>query len=119
MGGYTRYGPWTDGITPPGISAAFLNGVESVLARNSGDTETGKYIVDTCSYANTSHLGGYVPTISRTSVPVSVSIDSADALVNTGGLSTNHLTSNGFGMDGTASGPNLSVQVGGNVTVNY
>lgn len=119
MGGYTRTGPFTDGVIPPGISAAFLNAVEAVLARPSGDTETGKYGIDTCSYANTSHLGCYTPSISRTSVPVSVSIDSADALVNTGGVSTNHLTANGFATDGTASGPNLSVQCFGNYTINY
>lgn len=118
MGGYARTGPFVNGSSP-GISATFLNNVEAVLARPSGDTETGCYGIDTSSYSSPAHFGEYVSTISRTSVPVSVSVDTSIILFNSGGVSTNHLTANGFGVDGTSNATSLSTQAFGNYTVSY
>ena len=118
MGGYARTGPFVNGSSP-GISATFLNNVEAVLARPSGDTETGKYFIDTSAYANATHMACYIPSLSRTSVPVSATVDTSDNLSNCGGVSTSNLTANGLRVGGTAAGPNLGVAAAGNYTINY
>jgi hypothetical protein len=120
MGGYVKTGPFVNN-TVPGISASFLNNIESVLARGSGDTETGKYFVFGNGYTATANIQDYIDSLSRTSVPVSVVVDEADqAHANSmNAVITQQLTANGFVVGSTVSGASVNPRVGGNYTINY
>jgi hypothetical protein len=120
MGGYAKVGPFVNATTPPGVSAVFLNGIESVLARGVGETETGKYVLNAGLYQTGAFVSEYRSTISRTSVPVSVVIDTADlAPVSINAPSTGFLTANGFQTYSTATGAGLNCRCAGNTTVTY
>ena len=69
-GNYVRTGPFVNGGAP-GIAAAFLNNLEAVLERNSGDTEQGHYFLSGWSNASGDLIQVYIVALSRTSVPIS------------------------------------------------
>jgi hypothetical protein len=119
LGGYVRVGPFTNGAGP-GISKAFLDGVEAVLARPSGDTETGKYYLEFGQSGANYYTSDYISTISRTSVPVSVSINTATiAPTGLNSPATALLDSNGFEVKASATGNVSDGRVGGAWTVQY
>ena len=120
FGNYVRTGPFTNGGAP-GISAAFLNAVEAVLERNSGDTESGHYFCSGWSNAAGDLIQAYIPSLSRTSTPVSVSIDQADkAATNVNAPTTGFLTSGGFQVWTTSTSAQVTnLQVGGNWTIQF
>ena len=120
MGGYAKTGPFVNATTPPGISASFLNAVESVLARGVGDTETGKYVLSGWGSTNTDHISHYMSSISRTSVPINVTIDTVDvAPSNINSPTTALLTANGFQVFSTPTGATINASVAGNSTIQY
>ena len=120
MPNYVRTGPFTNG-SAPGISASFLNNLENALEQPTGGTETGSYFLAGWSSANGDVISLWMPTLSRTSTPVSVSVDtSIQALANMTGPTTANLNANGFQVYGTANnGAQVNCGVGGNWTVRY
>jgi hypothetical protein len=120
LGNYVRTGPFTNSVTPPGISASFLNAIEAVLEQPTGGSELGKYFITGSTYAIGAYVCQYMISLSRTSVPVSVVIDTADqAASNFNAPTTIRLTSSGFQVQVTGTGANLNCNVGGNWTINY
>jgi len=120
MGNYVRSGPFSNGVTPPGISAAFLNAIENVLEQPSGGAEAGKYWIGGWGNISTDILSQYMSSISRTAVPVSVTLDEADqAHSNCNAISSDHLTANGFHAYTSMTGAATSGNVGGNSTINF
>ena len=123
MANYVRYGnPWVNSAAPPAITADFLTKIEQVLIQNTGGSESGKYFVADGVYTSGAVANAYIQTISRTTIPVSVSIDTAD-LAPTGGMSapaTAQLTHAGFQIYSlSTTGPNVNARCGGNWTVNW
>ena len=119
-GNYVRTGPFVNGGAP-GIAAAFLNNLEAVLERNSGDTEQGHYFLSGWSNASGDLLQVYIVALSRTSVPISVSIDQSDkAPTNVATPSTGQLTSGGFQIYTTSTSAQVTnLQVGGLYTIQW
>lgn len=122
MPDYIKTGPFTNGAAP-GISAAFLNALENVLEQPSGGSETGKYFIAGNIGVANGIVSQYMPSLSRTSVPVSVVIDEVD-VPHTGGMNatpvTAQLSANGFqvySLSTTVSSTNA--RAGGNYTLNY
>lgn len=104
------------------VLAADINQLVNVLQRSAGQTETGKYYIIGQSYASGGNASQYIPSLSRGSTPVSVTIDEADEGHVAGGCNaalTSHLTANGFLVDSSGTGTTLSWQVGGNYTIQY
>jgi hypothetical protein len=91
-----------------------------VLEQPSGGTETGKYVLSGWGSVNTDHISHYMVSISRTSVPVSVVIDTVDiAATNINAPATALLTANGFQVFSTPTGATINASVAGNSTINY
>jgi len=113
--------PFSNGAAP-GISASFLNNVEQVFKQPSGGAESGHYFLAGPVPSAGAVISAYIPTLSRTTVPVSVSFDTAD-MAATGGMgtiNTGNLTSGGFQIwctNGTNGSTNA--RAGGNWTVSY
>ncbi|GCE14206.1 hypothetical protein [Tengunoibacter tsumagoiensis] len=104
------------------VLAADINQLVNVLQRPSGSTETGKYFLIGSSYASGANASNYIPSLSRTSTPVSITIDEADMGHVAGGCNTavaGHLTANGFQVNTSGTGASLSWSVGGNYTIQY
>lgn len=116
----SKTGPFTNSV-PPGISASFLNAVESVLSRGSGDTETGKYIIEGNAGTASYFISSYIPSLSRSATPVSITIDTADiaAASLTSGPTAQNLTANGFQVVGQTSGNVSDARGGGNYTIHF
>lgn len=91
------------------------------LCQPSGNQEHGKYFLSGWSNANGDLIQAYIPSESRASTPVSVTIDTADqAATNVNAPGTGHLTSSGFQVYTTStSAQTNNLQVGGNYTINY
>lgn len=91
------------------------------LCQPSGQSEHGKYFLSGWSNANGDLIQVYIPSQSRASTPISVTIDTADqAATNVAAPSTNHLTSSGFQVYTTStSAQTNNLQVGGNYTIAY
>jgi len=120
MPNYVKTGPFTNGGAP-GISAAFLNAIENVFEQSAGGTETGKYFLQGQGYTSLANYGNYMESLSRTTVPVSVTIDQADQ-APTGGANTpgaQNLTSNGFLVFFTVGSASSAAKTGGNFTIQY
>lgn len=116
---YIPTGPWTNGSSP-GISASFLNAIEAILKQPSGGGESGKYFVGAGAYTTTAVVGQYISSLSRTAVPVSLTIDSSDATPPGGAtLSTAHLTQSGFQVYINAAATNANAFYGGTYTINF
>jgi hypothetical protein len=117
---YIKSGPFINSITPPGISSAFLNALENVLSQPSGGTETGKYVLEGSVYTSSTLLSQYMPSISRTAVPVSVTVDEADVAHNgCNAIASQRLTANGVQLWASAAAASVDARVGGNLTFNY
>jgi hypothetical protein len=104
----------------PGISAAFLNAVEAVLEQPSGGVETGKYFLNSSGYATGANLGTYTCSISRTAIPVSAVVDTADVgNTNVVGPATSSVSANGFMVNTTATGVATNCRCAGNYTLSF
>ena len=117
MGYYSPTGPFTNAAAP-GISASFLNNVESVFYRRSGDTELGKYLFSGGGWANGASSGYWIGFTSR-STPVSVAIDTSIVLAGYAAPTTTQLVQSGFGVTAVASGVSNTARFGGAWTSNY
>lgn len=119
MGNYIRTGPFTNGAAP-GIQASFLNNIENVLEQPSGGSEVGDYFISYGAYAINAIGGGWNATISRTSVPVSITTDETlNAHTNCNAISSNNLNANGVHVYTGATAINTSCNVAGALTFNY
>jgi hypothetical protein len=102
------------------ILASDLNQVINVLQRAAGQTETGKYFLDSASYAIGAHVSQYMSSLSRGATPVSVVIDTADVgVVNCNAPTTSNLTANGFHVGVTSTAINVTAGCAGNTTIQY
>src|SRR5258708_34490336 len=122
MPNYIKTGSFTNAVTPPGTSAAFLNAVENVLSQPTGGTETGKCYLKGSSYVTAANMGQYMSSLSRTAVPVSVVIDETDfghVAGNANPAVTGNLTANGFLVYSSGNGVQTLWQVAGNTTINF
>lgn len=92
-----------------------------VLQRQSGQAEAGKYFLQGQGYTSLANFGNYMPSLSRTSTPSGVTIDTADQ-APTGGANTpgaQNLTSSGFLVFFTTGGTASAAKCGGNYTIAY
>lgn len=102
------------------ILAAHVDQLVYVLQQPQGGTERGKYQCSGNAYATTAVISTYYPSLSRNSVPVSASVDTADAsLLNVASLTTGHLTASGLQIYCASTGASLNAGCGGNVTISY
>jgi hypothetical protein len=116
-GNYSPTGPFIN-ASAPGISASFLNNVESVFYRRSGDNENGVYLWACGSYSTGSNFGGWIGCVSR-STPVSVAIDTSIVLAGYAAPTTTQLGKSGFNINAVASGVSTTCRFGGAWTINY
>lgn len=103
------------------INAVDVNQMVNVLQQPSGGSESGKWFIESGGYQNGWTCAIYMPTLSRGSVPVSVSIDTADQspTQSAGSPSTQNLTASGFQIIYSVSTLTNTSRCGGNWTVNY
>lgn len=102
------------------IQASDVSQVVYVLQRQSGQTETGKYWLGGSTYATGAVQSGYMPSLNRNTVPVSVSTDTSDqALTGFTALNAQHLSANGFQFWGAGTGVNTNCNVAGNWTIQF
>lgn len=103
------------------INANDLNQVINVLQAPSGAQENGTYFLTGTGTSGITGLGAWVPSLSRTSTPASVSINtSIQAPVNCNSPSTNNLSSNGFHVaTAYSTASNVAANVAGNFTIQY
>lgn len=102
------------------INAADINQMVNILQQQSGGQEVGKYHLMFNSYTNGAQGQCWIPTLSRNSAPVSVTIDTTDqAPQNCGAPNTNLLKSSGFQIYAASNGQWLTCNTGGNFTVQY
>lgn len=91
-----------------------------VIGQPSGGTEAGKYYLGGWAGAGSDTISMYIRSSSQGSVPVSVSIDTADqAPSNMGSPSTGNLTKFGFQIFSTSSGAATNCHAAGNSTISY
>jgi hypothetical protein len=102
------------------INAGDVDQLVYVLQRQSGQTETGRYLLDGWANASTDTISQYMQSLSRTSTPVSVSIDTAtQSPTGVNSPTANNLSANGFFVYTTSTGAGVSVLVGGNFTIQF
>lgn len=119
MANYSSYGPFSNG-NAPGISAAFLNAIEQVFQQPSGGTETGHYFFEGNANSTGGTIGTWVVSLSRTTVPVSVTIDTADTSpVGVSSVSVQAAKNSGFFVGAAATGSTNTGRAGGNYTIQY
>jgi len=104
------------------VQPAVINQFINVLQQPSGGQEAGHYYLAMAGYTTNATVSEYVMSLSRTSVPVSVSIDSADQAAN--GLSgatpsTDHLTMGGFHVFNHTNAAHTDPNQGGNYTIQF
>lgn len=119
MPNYVKTGPFVNGGAP-GIAFGFLNNVERVFVQPSGGTETGSYWFQMATYAVSAIVGVYIPTLSRGTAVVSVTIDTS--ILAPVGLNTPTVifsNANGFYVGASGTGTSLTPRVGGAWTVQY
>jgi hypothetical protein len=107
-------------MTGSTIYAADLDWMINSLQRQSGQYETGKYVLTGNGYADQSEITQYIATLSRNAVPVSVTIDTVD--VTPTGMAAPvaaRLTMGGFQVHGYSSGAQGFCQAGGNYAAQY
>jgi len=101
------------------ILAGDINQLVNVLQRAAGQTETGGYYI-TGNGSNTASLGTWVSSLSRTSSPASVSLDtSMQSPANCNNPSNDHLTANGVHIFTSTTSTTLGANVGGLYTIQY
>lgn len=99
---------------------AIMNNLISYCQQPSGAQETSKYIIEGNSYLSGCYITCAIPTWSRTSVPVSATVDNADlAPTNCGAPSIGHLTAGGAQIYVQTNAIAADVVCGGNVTFQY
>ena len=102
------------------ISHLDLDQAINVLQQPSGGQEKGKYHLAGNSYVSGGFISLYEESLSRNSVPVSVSIDTADtAPTNINAPAALKLTANGFQVHATSTGIVTSANAAGNHTLQY
>ncbi|HEX3640099.1 MAG TPA: hypothetical protein VHV10_02290 [Ktedonobacteraceae bacterium] len=103
------------------IQASHINQFCDVLQKASGQTETGKYYLQGGGYQSGWAVSMYMPTLSRGSTPVSVSIDTADQApaASANSPSALFLTASGFQITFTVSALSNTARAAGNWTVTY
>ena len=102
------------------ILAADVNQLVNVLQRASGQTEVGKYLLNGWGSAASDFISQYMTSLSRVSVPVSVTLDEADiAHTNCNAVSNDTLTANGFHVFTTTTAATTNARVAGNATINF
>lgn len=109
-------------VTGATIYATDFDQFYNVLQQPSGGQEKGHYLIGGNAYTASANLSLYLPCLSRTSVPVSVSIDTADvAPSNMTTPTTARLTHGGFQVtgNGSSSGAQLVCKAAGNYTVQW
>jgi hypothetical protein len=107
------------GIT---IAAADINQLVNVLQEPSGGLEKGRYRLAGGVYATNAVLSHWVNTLSRNSVPVSLTIDTADATPNTLNAPAAPLgnsNAGGFLIYATATAAGTNAFAAGNWQANY
>jgi len=117
MGFYVRTGPFVN-ASAPGISSTFLNNVESVFLRQSGDTELGRYLFQGGAWGTSAASGYWIGFTSR-STPLSVAVDTSIALAGYAAPTTTQLVASGFNITAVASGISTTARFGGNWTTSY
>jgi hypothetical protein len=110
-------------ITGGQINAGDVNQLVNVLQQPGGGQEKGKYFLAGAIYGNGALVTLYMPSLSRNSAPVSVTIDEADQL-HTAGINaapiTGQLTAGGFQIYTlSTTGPTQNARAGGNYTIQY
>ena len=119
MPDYVKTGPFTNGGAP-GLSATFFNNIENVFKQSSGGTETGTYWFEMATYATNAQVGVYIPTLSRGTTVVSVTIDTS--ILGATGLNAPAVIysgPSGFFVGANGTGASLTPRVGGAWTVQY
>lgn len=102
------------------ILAADINQLVNVLQRSSGQTETGRYYIAGFATASSQTLNCYIPSQSRNSTPVSVTLDTSDlSPVGVGTPAPAHVSSAGFTIGTTSTGSGTNIGAGGNYTIQY
>lgn len=101
------------------INAQDVNQIVNTLQQGSGGTETGKYWVESGSANSGWSLGQWIQSQSRTTIPVSVSVDTSTVLAGVSGVSTQNLTSSGFAIGAGATGVSNTARYAGNFTIQY
>lgn len=98
-----------------------INQLVNVLLEPSGGQETGHYEIEGPVYTTTaSFLSGPIVTLSRTSVPVSASVDqSDDSATKLNAPTTGHLTSGAMQIYAQANSTGTTGHVGGIFVVQY
>jgi hypothetical protein len=107
-------------VTGNTILSADINQLVNVLQRSAGQTEVGKYYLAGWGNAANDKMVCYIPSLSRGTATVSVSIDTADlSPTNVNAPITSHLTANGFAVEATTTGATTNGGCGGNYTIQY
>lgn len=107
-------------VTGNTIAAQDINQVINVLQEPSGSSEVGQYWLAGSSYAANALISQWIQSQSRTSTPVSVSIDeSIQAPSNCGTPSVSNLKSSGFQLYAFGSGVFTSANVAGVYTIKF
>lgn len=103
------------------IQAQDVDQLVNVLQQPGSSQEKGKYMLEGNAYVSGAYFSLYMPSLSRNTSPVSVSIDTADnaptALLNA--PSTDHLTANGFHIFSNTTGISSNQFCAGNYTIQY
>lgn len=99
-----------------------INQVIYTLHQPSGGQELGHYFLAGNGYVLNAVVSWYVPSLSRGSAPVSVTLDASDSAnsnLNTSPPSTDHLTANGFHIFDFTNGVHTDASIGGKYTIQY
>lgn len=100
--------------------ASDINQLVNVLQQPSGGQDKGVYYVNGWASTNNQSIAAWVAARSRTSSPISVTIDTAIAGPNAvAAPNTNALDGNGFHVFAKSSGANSDCYVAGNYTIQY
>ena len=107
-------------VSSSNITAAIINQVVNVLQQPSGGQEIKHYYCGGNSYTTSGRASCYVKSLSRNSVPVSVSLDQSDqGYIAASSLATDTLTQGGFHIWIQATGAAGNVSTGGVYTLQF
>lgn len=102
------------------LLAQDVNQALAILQQPAGGQETGKYYLSGNLYTAGAFIGVYIYSLSRVSVPVSVSIDTTDtAPTNINAPATSVLTHSGFDVGANCAALTPSGNAGGGYTITY
>jgi hypothetical protein len=102
------------------VQASDIAQLVKVLQETSSSTEAGKYYIIGWGSASSDSIGTFFVSLSRTSTPVSVAIDTADvAASNINAPSTTNLKPAGFLVFSSSTGATTNAHVAGNTTINF